>query len=452
MFDNPETEIADLKNQLADKTQERAVVAEVLRRFKEYEGTPASPAPKRIPDSQWEEYQTNAQAHFKSDLAVMTVEAKLAHKEFLLGQVKELDNGFDWNAAAKAFIFNSRELTAEEYEKITMPLPDGIPEVKGQTPRALVIRAAFSGIDRATQPNVVDDGIQPNALVENHKKFGGAQSLVSIMSSDTGNDLSVPNVDATAQTGVLISETTEFVDATHKLNTPVPGTTTMKDYLYSSKEVTATIQFLRDASFNFQEWAEGALLTRLWRAMEAHLTTGTGTAQPEGIANGVKNGVTTSTSGVLKWNELVDLMGEIDDGYLMDGQPGHGLGNGGRIAFAMNKKTFTLLEKLADADQRPLYLPGLHDMAMPTFNGAPIQRVYGLPDPDASNVPILYGNFGYHVCRHIGQVRTLVFADSYQFARENKVGFLAFAECDGRWVQAKTASKITAVQSLTIKT
>ena len=451
------TEMAESKNKLADAVAERRIRADRVRKFAEYDQSEANPNGKAMSTEVFAEYNRDCQQHAMADKRVKDLELDIAHGERLLSTSKELDMRIDFNAASKAFITGSRQLTSDEENAILVKTPDGMRGPGGQkAPTESIIIRPFknvvtrTGADSTTSAaSAVDDMIVPNAIVESKLAYGGAMDLVSTMQSATGNDLSVVNVDTTAQEGELVGETSDVEPV--KLDLPAPGSTTLGDYKYTSKLAIIKLQAIRDIAFNWEAWAQRSLVTRIYRAMEKHLTNGTGTDQPEGIANAVTIGLTTAATGIFTWQEISQFMDKIDDGYMMDGDPGHGFGDGGRIAFACSKSMFSAIKILADTQNRPLYMPGLHDNAEAMMYGYPVRRVYALPAADAGNEALLFGNFGYMLARHIGHVNALVFAGELAMAGKDQVGFMAFAECDSKWVQAKTASKVTAVQSMKIK-
>ena len=450
-------QMAESKNKLDDAIAERRIRADRVRQFAEYDQSAENPTGKAMTAEVYAEYMKSCQQHAFTNKTVMDLELDIAHGAKLLGNSRELDMGINFNQAAKAFITGSRKLSSAEENAILTVTPEGVtgPGGRAAPAESLIIRPFKNVVTRTgadsttTAAAAVDDMIVPNAIVESKLAYGGAMDLVSTMQSATGNDLSVVNVDTTAQEGELVTETVDTEPT--KLDLPSPGSTTLGDHKYSSKLAIIKLQALRDLAFDWEAWAQRSLVTRIYRAMEKHLTNGTGTAQPEGITNAVTLGLTTASDTTFTWQEISRFMDTIDDGYMMDGNPGHGFGDGGRIAFACSKSVFSEIKVLADTQNRPLYMPGLHDNAEAMMYGYPVRRVYAMPSFAAEAEVLLFGNFGYLLARHIGHVNALVFAGELAMAGKDQVGFMAFAECDSKWVQAKTASKVTCVKSMKMK-
>ena len=285
-----------------------------------------------------------------------------------------------------------------------------------------------------------------NVLVESMVAFGGIADLATIYMTETGQNVRMPNVDATSQMGVRLAEATEASD----LDLPDLGHTTLRDHIYASRVAVLSLQQIRDASFDIVSWARRSLMTRVGRIIDVETTTGDGTeSRPQGFMSAVGSALTTATTGTFTWPELLRLYGEVDDGYLMD-VGSVGVGVGGKIAYAMNKKTLVLLMGLADAENKPLFMPDINNMGTMQLFGFPIQKVYQMPDVAANAIPIAFGNFSYYVLRLVDQNLILRFDDS-AYAKRGAAGFLSFAEADGKWVQQLNSGNVSCVKGLTIK-
>ena len=407
--------------------------------------TEEHPEGKRMPDDDFDLYQTLAQQHQIACGKVQRTAAAL--KNLRAGQTLASAAGLSARAAFRAYAMNgddgARPLTDEEKEAFITTIPDsnryaGMSAFRIQS--ALTRSGAGNDESAAT---AVDQEIVQGVLVENMQKYGGVANIASVMTTMHGRNVAAPNVDATAQEGVRLSENTPSDD----LDAPPLGDTVLRDWIYASGVVPLSNQLIRDASFDIVVWAEGALVTRNARIIEKEMTVGTGNNRPDGFTDKMKVGVTAANQQSITWGEYLELYGEVDDDYLT-GMPGHGLGTGGAIAYVMNKKTYVALMQLADSENRPLYLPTINATGGMMLFGYPVVKVYGMPDIAAGASPVGFGNFGYYICRIIGDTLALRFTDSV-YAKRGTTGFLAFNEADGRWVQKTDANgKITCAQML----
>lgn len=298
-----------------------------------------------------------------------------------------------------------------------------------------------TGGANASAAAAIDEILPPNVLVEQMKSFGGISALVSHFSTDHGLDIKVPNVDRTTQKGALIAE----AEQAGNLDMPALGMTTIGSHAYTSLIAKISTRLLRDASFNVEQWTRDGLIYRLARIMADHMTTGTGDNRPKGALDEMKVAVTAASAVVVTFNELIDLRAAIDPAYL---QPaGHGMGTPGVVGYGMSWGMFHTLWKLADTQNRPLFVTNYQGEAQMRLLNHPINIVFEMADAAAEAKTIIFGNMGFYLSRTTDTIGLLRFYDS-AYASTQQVGFVAFAEADGQWIQPRTANKITCAQVL----
>ncbi len=412
-----------------------------------------APEGKKMPEEKFERYNQLSQQHQFAGDEVKRLSGILEGIRVNRSLLEK--HGLDAKGAFQAFAHHGvkgygdqRAMTDDESDFFLAKVPDTNPTFAGETAFRLdsALTRTGAGTDTSGAAAVEEEHVQ-GVLVENMLQFGGVAKIASVLQTEHGRNLPVPTVDATAQEGVRLAENVAAAD----LDLPDVGDVTLKDSIYASKVVTISNQLLRDASFDVMRWADMALVTRNARIIEKEMTTGTGTARPEGFVDNLKSALTATDDDAFTWGELLDLCGAIDDGYLM-GQAAHGLGSGGMTAYAMNKSTLIKLMQLADTQNRPLYLPMINSMGGMQLFGYPVCKVYGMADVAASAKPIAFGNFSFYVARFIGDTLALKFTDS-AYAKKGTTGFLALSEADGRWVQQQdSSSKITCAQVMTMGT
>ena len=422
--------------------------------FDKYSPSEGKPEGTRVPDVEWEGYKDLTQQVTMNNF--QQTELDKAIRGITELELIHSTGDSRLKRFSEAFVtYSDKDLrvSAEALEEFFVSGPDNSPysKMNMMSLNAAMTRDGVDGTEPAETHSsgaaAVPEEHRHGVLIEALLSTGGVTQLGSILPTTNGRNIPVPMVDATSQKGARLKEAVPagFLD------TPDLGDVTLKDWIYTSKTAQVTHQMVRDASFNVIEWMRGALVLRIVRIMNDEMTKGGIRADgPTGFTDQIKEAKTTSASGSYKWGELLDLYGSVDDAYIT-GAPGHGLGNGGTIGYACNKLSIVNLMQLADTQQRPLFTTDLHSMGELRLFGFPIRKVYEMDGIAGGKVPFVFGNFGYFVIRVVEDTRVMRF-DDYEFAKAGKIGFLAFAEADARWVQPLDADdKITCVQGLKIK-
>ncbi len=266
-------------------------------------------------------------------------------------------------------------------------------------------------------------------IVERQKFFGSVRSVAEVITTETGNPLPWPTNDDTANKGALLAENTQVTEQDLTI-----GTDQLDAYMYTSKLVRASLQFLQDATaIDAEDFLERKLAERIERILNEHFTTGTGTAQPEGIQTGATVGKTGLAGQVATYiyDDLVDLIHSVDPAYRNSG--------GTSLAFMMHDTALANGRKLKDTTNRPLWEPSLQADRPDTLLGYRVVVNNDMPVPAASAKSILFGDFraGY-VIRDVREFALLRLEERY--ADFLQVGFLGFSRHDGE-VQDTNAYK-----------
>jgi HK97 family phage major capsid protein len=258
-------------------------------------------------------------------------------------------------------------------------------------------------------------------VTEVMKAYAPLRQVVEVITTTEGNDMPWPVVDDTANTGAILGENTQASELD-----VVFTQKTLRSYVYTSKVVRVSRQLLQDSGVNVDPLMARLLGERLARSQSAHFTTGTGTAQPEGVQTNAaigKTGATGQTTSVI-WNDLVDLVHSVDTAYWGPG-----------ASFMMNPATWGTVLKLRDDSGgaglgRPLVEPAVTTEAARTLMGFPVVLNPDMPVMAANAKSILFGDFrAYYVIRDVAgfELTRLEerWADFYQ------VGFVGFQRSDG---------------------
>lgn len=273
---------------------------------------------------------------------------------------------------------------------------------------------------QGTTPDDAGGYLAPDAywarMTETLKTYGGLLSLANVITTSTGSDLSWPSNDDTGNVGGILDENTQASEQDLAF-----GTNKLRSFTYTSKIIRVSLQLMNDSAFDLDAYVPRKAGERIGRALAAHLATGNGTSQPQGIMTGAAVGVTGAAGQTtsITTDNLIDLEHSVDPAYRANG------------SFAFSDGVLKILRKLKDADGRPLWQPSLTSAAPSMVNGKPYVIDNGIAAPAANAKSMAFGDFNAaFVVRRVagGQVMRL----TERYADFLQVGFLTFARFDAR--------------------
>lgn len=263
-----------------------------------------------------------------------------------------------------------------------------------------------------------------NQLEQALLAYGGIFEAADVIRTGSGNDIPWPLNDDTANAAVIIDENTAMTD-----QDTVFGVTTLKAFMYSSKWMKVSLQFMQDSFLNVEQFVNSTLATRIGRGFNPHATTGNGTTQPQGIVTAStlgKAGATGQTTTVTH-DDLLDLIFSVDPAYRPMGR------------FMLNDLTWKAVMKMKDSTGRPLVWNdsgSLQDGIPTRLLGYGVTVNQSMPVMAASAKPILFGamkNFKVRIVRDTTVVRA-----AERFVEFNQVGFVGLWRGDSRLIDAGT--------------
>ncbi len=256
-------------------------------------------------------------------------------------------------------------------------------------------------------------------FVETQKWYGPMLQEAEVISTDTGANLQWPTNDDTANVGAILAENVQVTEQDFTI-----GTASIDAYMYTSKLVRASLQFLQDNAINADSWLAERLGVRVGRILNQHFTTGTGTAQPDGIVTSASVGVTgtgslASTGGV-GYDNLVDLIESLDPAY----------GGNAGLKFMGHQSVRKALRKLKDSQNRPLWEPSLQVGTPDSILGYPFVLNNDMATVAQNSKSLLFGNIRQaYVIRVVKGLTVLRLTERY--ADYLQLGFLGFERADG---------------------
>lgn len=263
-----------------------------------------------------------------------------------------------------------------------------------------------------------------NNVIDALKAFGGMRQVATVISTSGVGLLSFPTSDGTSEEGEIIAENTTATDLDVSF-----GTVGLPVYKFSSKVVSVPFELLQDSNVDIEGFVQGRLIRRLGRVTNRLFTTGTGSAQPNGIATAATVGVTaangTSQVTAVTYDSLVNLQHSVDPDYRQD------------AGWMFNDTTLRELRKMKDGSARPIFVPG-YETGNPAgapdrLLGKPITINQSVANMAASARSILFGDFSGYYIRDVMSVEMFRFTDS-AFTKLGQVGFLAWMRSGGNLV------------------
>jgi len=264
-----------------------------------------------------------------------------------------------------------------------------------------------------------------DTFVETMKWYGPMLDEAETITTNTGANLPWPTNDDTGNVGAILAENTQVAEQDVTL-----GQASLDAYMYTSKLVRVSYQLLQDRP-DFDTWLARKLGERVGRILNQHFTTGTGTAQPDGIVTSATVGVTGTgsfaTTGGVQYANLVDLVEALDPAY---GNGGDGTGQGAGLKFMLHQTARKAFRKVLDSQNRPIWEPSVQAGAPDTLLGYPVRINNDMPTLATSSKSVLFGNIRQaYVARIVNELTTLRLTERY--ADFLQVGFLGFERADG---------------------
>ena len=183
--------------------------------------------------------------------------------------------------------------------------------------------------------------------------------------------------------------------------------------------------FIRDATFDIEDYLTKRLARCFAKAEDAAFLNGNGLSAPTGILNAETGATVGVTTDALTFDSVIRLFFALDPDYRKN------------AVWMMNDETALALRLLKDENGNHLW-----DHANDTILGKPVVIANDMPSVGSGNTPILFGDFSYYwiVCRSPVSVRTL----KEKFVTLDQVGYLAMEFMDAKLVRRE------AVQALQI--
>jgi HK97 family phage major capsid protein len=262
-------------------------------------------------------------------------------------------------------------------------------------------------------------------IVEKMKAYGAVQQVATVLNTNTGAVLPWPTNDDTGNVGALLAENTAAAEQDLTL-----GTAQLGAYKYTSKLVRVSLEFLQDVDWlDVEGFIQRKFAERLGRIHNQHFTTGTGTAQPQGIVTGAVSGVTAASATVFTADELIDLQHSVDPAYRNE-----------RSKFMLSDTALKIARKLKASGTGEYLFQTSTSADMPNLLvGSQYVVNQDMAVPATTVKSVLYGDFQAGYVVRLVKAFELIRLDE-RYAEFGQTAFIAFDRADGL-VQDNSAYK-----------
>lgn len=242
-------------------------------------------------------------------------------------------------------------------------------------------------------------------LVQHMIEVSGVLSAgPTVLTTSTGEALQIPKTTAHSSSASLVAEA-----GTLTANEPTFGQVELGAYKYGFL-MSITHELANDTSVDLEGYLSMQGGRALGNGFGAHLVTGTGTGQPNGVLTASTLGKTgaDSVAGAVTADDLIDLFYSVISPYR----------NSSSCGWLMRDATVAAVRKLKDDNGQYLWQPSLQVGAPDTILGKPLHTDPNMPAVAAEAKSILFGDFSTYFVRNVETIR---FERSDDFAFDTDV-------------------------------
>ena len=190
--------------------------------------------------------------------------------------------------------------------------------------------------------------------------------------------------------------------------------------------IRVTRELLKDSAVDIEKYLADTFAQRLTEAEEEAFITGDGINKPTGLIQQAAVGCETQMAGSITLDDILNLIFSVPEKYRRNG------------VLLMNDATLLHLYRLCAVQGTNLWFGKINDGKDDTFFGMRIARCAAMPDMNAGNAPILFGDFRQAFISDCGK-RSMKRLKEL-FALNDHIGFVIGERVDIRLI-AKDAIK-----------
>jgi HK97 family phage major capsid protein len=252
-------------------------------------------------------------------------------------------------------------------------------------------------------------------LIDLLRTLGQMRSLATVITTDGGQTIQVPNVSAHG-VATWTAENASFTETDE---------TFAQQNLSAYKEariVQVSEELLADSAFDLESFLATQIALSFTVLENTAYVVGTGSGQPTGFTTQASAGVTAATGNTVTIppDNLYDLIHSVPVPYRRNG------------AFLMNDQSIKKIRQLKDSQNRYLFEPSLQVGQPNTLLGYGLYQDPDMPVMAANAKSIAFGDFSYYWIRDARGLALQRLVERY--ADVGQVGFRAYKRTDGRLI------------------
>lgn len=283
--------------------------------------------------------------------------------------------------------------------------------LSGET-RSITFKARDLSVGTPTAGgNTVPTGFYEQLVEHMIEVSGVRQAGPTILRTASGESIQVP-VTTAHSSAALTAENTAITESD-----PAFAQRELGAYKYATL-MQVSSELLNDSGVDLRGYLARQAGRAVGNAFGAHLVTGTGTSQPQGVATAAtvgKTGLATAPTN----DDLIDLYHSVISPYRMSNSCG----------WLMADATVASIRKIKDSDGQYIWQPGLTAGTPDTILGKPLWIDPNVAAIGNSAKSVLFGDFAAYFVREVNEVR---FESSMDFAfNADMVTFRAIVRGDG---------------------
>ena len=244
---------------------------------------------------------------------------------------------------------------------------------------------ATAGAGAATVPTSFYDQLQAHLI----EVSGVLQAGPTLLRTTSGEEIQVPATTGHSS-GALTAEKAAISESD-----PAFASRSLPVYKYATL-IQVSTELLTDTGVDLQGYLSMQAGRAVGVAWGAHLSTGTGSSQPQGVATAASAGVTgLATVFAPTSDNLIDLYHSVIAPYRMSASCG----------WLMADATVAGIRKIKDGNEQYIWQPGLTAGAPDSMLGKPVHVDVGMASAAAGAKTVLFGDFSTYFARQVNEVR-----------------------------------------------
>ena len=300
--------------------------------------------------------------------------------------------------------------------------PEERAEVRAQREKESFRKFIVSGQVEQRDLNVSNTGayLIPQAfdaaVFEAQKSYGELLNLVNVIKTDGGNPMKLVLDDDTANGTPLVTVGTDVSEVDPTITTKLLQVDT-----FTTGLVKIDNGVLSDAGFDVESWIREKFAVRYFRGVSSAIYNGD-SGNIASLAAGFTQGITSTTSGVLKYVDFVSALAALDPAYQAN------------AVWAMSNAALGSVLSITDTAGRPIFLAnyGSGDQGfIGTILGKPVKLVTQMPVVAASNVAVLFGDFKSAYTFRQQNPGLAILRLNERYAAAYQTGFVGFLRAGG---------------------